>query len=55
MHNTTSWTPSDALKVKNIASYAELKNDLIADLIGTNFVWPVGNIPVYTNTSTPRG
>jgi iron complex outermembrane receptor protein len=51
--NTTSWTAFDALKVKNIVSYAELKNDLFSDLIGTNFVFPVGNVPFYAAASIP--
>jgi len=38
--NTTTWNESDTLTVKNIASYAELKNDLKTALFGTNFATP---------------
>ncbi|MDB5968624.1 MAG: TonB-dependent receptor [Hydrocarboniphaga sp.] len=38
--NTTTWTASDALTVKNIASYAQLVNDLQEDLYGSAFVTP---------------
>jgi len=34
--NTTTWTATDNLTIKNIVSYAELKNDLYADLYATN-------------------
>ena len=38
--NTTTWTASDTLTVKNIASYAELVNDLQEDLYGAAFKTP---------------
>lgn len=36
--NTTTWMASDALTIKNIVSYAQLKNDLASDLFGTDFI-----------------
>ena len=38
--NTTTWNVSDTLTIKNIASYAQLKNDLKTALFGTNFATP---------------
>jgi iron complex outermembrane receptor protein len=38
--NTTTWNASDTLTIKNIASYAQLKNDLKTALFGTNFATP---------------
>ncbi len=38
--NTTTWTQSDTLTVKNIASYAQLTNKAYNDLFGTNFQVP---------------
>jgi iron complex outermembrane receptor protein len=35
--NTTTWTATDDLTIKNIISYAKLINDLQGDLFGTNF------------------
>ena len=36
--NTTTWTASDTLTVKNIVSYAQFKQRLFAPLFGTDFV-----------------
>ncbi|WP_428310652.1 TonB-dependent receptor [Hydrocarboniphaga sp.] len=41
--NTTTWTASDTLTVKNIASYAALTNDLKENLYGSNFLAPDGS------------
>jgi len=38
--NITTWNASDTLTFKNIASYAQLKNDLKTALFGTNFASP---------------
>jgi iron complex outermembrane receptor protein len=38
--NTTSWKATDTLTVKNIVSYAALKNDLRSELFGSNFILP---------------
>ena len=38
--NTTTWNASDTLTVKNIASYAQLQNDLMEDLYGGNMRMP---------------
>ena len=35
--NTTTWNATDTLRVKNIASYAQLKDTLQSALFGTNF------------------
>ena len=37
--NTTTWHPSDTLTIKNIASYAELRDTLNSALFGTD--WPL--------------
>jgi iron complex outermembrane receptor protein len=39
--NTTAWTQSDNLTIKNITSYARLTNTVYNDLFGTNFVIPL--------------
>jgi iron complex outermembrane receptor protein len=41
--NTTTWTANDNLTIKNIASYAELRNVLRQDVYGTNWVIPQGD------------
>ena len=33
--NTTTWQASDSLTIKNIASYAQLKEDIVSSLFGT--------------------
>ena len=38
--NTTTWTASDSLTVKNIVSYAEFKEDIAFSLFGDNFTYP---------------
>jgi iron complex outermembrane receptor protein len=38
--NTTTWNASDTLTVKNIASYAQLQNDLMEDLYGGDMRMP---------------
>ena len=40
--NTTTWEASDNLTVKNIISYAELRNTLREDVYGTNWIVPPG-------------
>ncbi len=46
--NTTTWRVSDNLTIKNIASYAELKDDMVSSLFGVvlPFSLPSGNYPV---------
>jgi iron complex outermembrane receptor protein len=41
--NTTAWHVSDALSIKNIASYAQYRNLQRSPLFGTN--WQLGNLP----------
>jgi iron complex outermembrane receptor protein len=63
--NTTSWTQSDNLTIKNIGSYAHLTNTQYTDLFGTNWVTPaalnflapgLGGLPVnFTNVVTAPG
>ena len=44
--NTTTWQASDALTIKNIASYGQLKQELQSALFGTQFVSiPAGGEP----------
>jgi iron complex outermembrane receptor protein len=38
--NTTTWNATDTLTVKNIASYAQMKDSLQSALFGTNFASP---------------
>jgi iron complex outermembrane recepter protein len=38
--NTTTWTASDTLTVKNIVSYAEFKEEIAFSLFGDNFTYP---------------
>jgi iron complex outermembrane recepter protein len=42
--NTTTWTPSDSLKVKNILSYAQYKDFQRSPLFGTN--WQASETPL---------
>jgi iron complex outermembrane receptor protein len=42
--NTTTWTASDQLTVKNIASYAQYKDLQVSPLFGTN--WQTSNTPI---------
>jgi iron complex outermembrane receptor protein len=35
--NTTTWRASDSLTIKNVTSYAQLRDDLRSPLFGTNF------------------
>jgi iron complex outermembrane recepter protein len=42
--NTTTWTPSDVLTIKNIASYAQYKDFQRSPLFGTN--WDASNTPL---------
>jgi iron complex outermembrane receptor protein len=54
--NTTTWKKSDALTIKNIASYAQLKDDLNEDLFGTNWsisLGPIGTYPFGFTISHP--
>lgn len=48
--NNTTWQVSDNLTIKNIASYARLKNKLNTPLYGTQFYFPtgpfMGDVPV---------
>jgi iron complex outermembrane receptor protein len=41
--NTTTWTASDELTIKNIASYARYKDNQISPLFGTN--WTTSGLP----------
>jgi iron complex outermembrane receptor protein len=41
--NTTTWTVNDYLTIKNIASYAQLKNKLRQDVFGTDFIVQQGS------------
>jgi len=58
--NTTTWTASDTLTIKNIMSYAEVTQDQSGSLFGANFFDPLGgpgrfnftsfnNVPGYHN------
>ncbi len=54
--NTTTWTASDNLTIKNIVSYARLKTKIHADLFGTNFIIPAGafgNVPIGGGVTVP--
>jgi iron complex outermembrane receptor protein len=56
--NTTTWNQSDALTVKNIFGYAQLRNFLSSSLFGTQWTLPagipgIGGTPVEFVTSTP--
>jgi iron complex outermembrane receptor protein len=46
--NTTSWQISDSLKVRNIASYSEIKQDLRSNIFGSNFTLGPGT-QLYTS------
>eukprot|EP00456_Euglypha_rotunda_P008529 TRINITY_DN116_c0_g1_i2.p1 TRINITY_DN116_c0_g1~~TRINITY_DN116_c0_g1_i2.p1 ORF type:complete len:551 (-),score=90.72 TRINITY_DN116_c0_g1_i2:748-2400(-) len=52
--NTTTWNATDTMTVKNIVSYAELTNDLNADLFGTNY-FVGGNSLVLNQSRHPPG
>jgi iron complex outermembrane receptor protein len=45
--NTTTWSPNDAFKIKNIASYGQFRDFQNSALFGTN--WQVSELP---NTAT---
>jgi iron complex outermembrane recepter protein len=56
--NTTTWSASDDLTVKNIASYAQLQDDFINPIFGTNFHTAAGpgglpSFPVLFAADTP--
>jgi iron complex outermembrane receptor protein len=54
--NTTTWHPTDALTIKNIANYGELVNTLGSGLFG-GYVVPSplgGYAPISTSTDDPR-
>lgn len=58
--NTTTWRASDTLTVKNIASYAQLKNNQNSPLFGVNIILPLGplgtyNVPFASLVSIPTG
>jgi iron complex outermembrane receptor protein len=42
--NTTTWTASDALTVKNITSYAELRQQGLNPIFGDRFIVPVNGV-----------
>jgi iron complex outermembrane receptor protein len=46
--NTTTWHASDTLTVKNIVSYAELRETSRFSLEGENYLHPVFGVPVFT-------
>ena len=52
--NTTTWRVNDALTIKNIASYSELRTFLRTDYIGTRFVIPTTFGPI-ANTGALAG
>jgi iron complex outermembrane receptor protein len=41
--NTTTWSPSDAVRIKNIASYGQFRDYQLSPLFGTN--WQTGTLP----------
>jgi iron complex outermembrane receptor protein len=56
--NTTTWKPADTLTVKNIASYAQLIDDLNSSLFGTHFFTPTNGAfpyssPIYAAAPLP--
>lgn len=63
--NTTTWRATDDITIKNIASYAELKDDYNAGLFGTNFIlsdvpvagsfFPKGSSLFFTDSQPPPG
>ncbi|SDC97388.1 iron complex outermembrane recepter protein [Sphingomonas sp. YR710] len=40
--NTTTWKASETLTLKNIASYSQVRTNFITDILGANYVIPVG-------------
>jgi iron complex outermembrane receptor protein len=48
--NTTTWQTSDYLTIKNIVSYAQLKNYVQNDIFGTNFTLGAGLTPLISST-----
>jgi iron complex outermembrane receptor protein len=61
--NTTTWSATDTLTVKNIVSYAQLINDQHSELFGSNFYLPndpslggLAGLPItFTNTRPAPG
>ena len=54
--NTTTWQASDDITIKNIASYAQVKADVVTDIFGTNIKVPaVFNVPVTSATGALLG
>ncbi len=55
--NTTTWKANDNLTLKNIVSYAQLKQTFNAPLFGTDFLVPAGgavyHVPFATVTTPP--
>ena len=51
--NTTTWTASDTLKLKNIASYGQFRDLQRSPLFGTN--WQLGNLPAGYSQAFFRG
>jgi iron complex outermembrane recepter protein len=45
--NTMTWRATDNLTVKNIASYAQLRDYLYSELFGTNFLTPTNGTPPF--------
>ncbi len=56
--NTTTWTASDSLTVKNIASYAELRQKGLNPIFGDRFIVPVDGVNYNTGfqlSNSPTG
>ncbi len=51
--NTTTWNASDNLTIKNILSYADLKQTMRTSIFGTDFVMGQNHIALYNNLSAP--
>ena len=53
--NTTTWKINDNLTLKNIASYSQVRNAFVMDVLGANFVIPVGAFGPIPNTGAAGG
>jgi iron complex outermembrane receptor protein len=56
--NTSTWKATDDLTIKNIASYAQLRDSYNNPIFGTNFYAPTNGVfpftnPVYTSAAPP--
>jgi iron complex outermembrane receptor protein len=53
--NTTTWMITDGLTLKNIASYSQVRNAFVMDVLGANFVIPTGAFGPIPNTGAAAG